>query len=174
MRLYRLRVKESYLQPQFHRLRARRLDSRLFVQGNLTPQNQDLGGCCPPVPECESPQRNQIGHQSQNKFGSRNHGFMMPHRFCLREHQLSQLNNCPRRYSLASNQGRFAMSPAPGSFMGPRAAVTKGATPSLFSTRSWRHRVASAILLWIIDPSARSGVCYELLSEPFGQLLDWE
>jgi hypothetical protein len=55
-------------------------DSSLFVESNLTPQNQDLGGGSPPPPEGESGQRNQIGQQPQSDLERHNHGLMMPHR----------------------------------------------------------------------------------------------
>ena len=45
----------------------------------MTPQNQDLGGRCPSLPEPESGQRDQIDQQSQKYLESRDHGFMMPH-----------------------------------------------------------------------------------------------
>jgi hypothetical protein len=60
-----------------------RLDSPLFVESNLTPQNQDLGGRSAPPPEGESGQGDQIGQQPQNDLELRNHGFIMPHRLCV-------------------------------------------------------------------------------------------
>ena len=49
----------------------------------MTPQNQDLGGRSPSLPESESGQRDQIDQQPQNYLESRDHGFMMPHRHCV-------------------------------------------------------------------------------------------
>jgi hypothetical protein len=45
----------------------------------LTPQNQDLGGRRPSLPEPSSGQRHQIDQQPQKHLESRDHGFMMPH-----------------------------------------------------------------------------------------------
>jgi len=50
------------------RVDSARLDSPRLIEGNLTPQNQELGARSPPVSGGESGQRDPNGQQPQNNL----------------------------------------------------------------------------------------------------------